>query len=200
MLKYLIPQIALADLPPMFGAAFTGAMVAGAYGVAHDQFTFAISPEYFTKLKFTQFRCADFGLGDRVFVSTIGFIAVSAVGFAATWFLARRLIPRQPRAHAYRQIRNGFMIAFAFGFVFGLFGYGYGLWRGPNADYSYWTPAIQVLGIKDDWSFVRVAYIHNGGYLGGLIGLIVALVVIRPNRRGSTAGSEITNADDKEQA
>jgi hypothetical protein len=39
---------------------------------------------------------------------------------------------------------------------------------------------ISQLEVTDTWSFVRVAYIHNAGYLGGLIGLILALVMLRP--------------------
>jgi len=73
MLKYLIPQIAWKDLPWMLAMAALGAVLAGAYGVVHDQVTYTISPEYFTKLKFAQFRYADWDLGQRVYVGTIGF-------------------------------------------------------------------------------------------------------------------------------
>jgi len=34
------------------------------------------------------------------------------------------------------------------------------------------------LGIDDLQSFVRVAYIHNASYIGGLCGLIVALIYL----------------------
>lgn len=186
MLKYLIPQIALADLRPMVVVAVAGALIAGAYGIVHDQVTYTISPEYFTKLKFKQFHYADFGLGDRIFVATIGFLATWWVGFIAAWFLARRLVPNQSRADALRQIRTGFLCVFAFGFGSALMAYGYGLWRGPDADYSWWMWAIQQYEIKDHWAFVRVAYIHNASYCGGLIGLIVALLMLRPNRREQT--------------
>lgn len=64
-----------------------------------------------------------------------------------------------------------------------MLGFGYGVWRGPNADYSSWAWAVNELDITDTWAFVRVAYIHNASYLGGVIGLVVALVTIRPNRR-----------------
>jgi hypothetical protein len=191
MLKYLIPRIAFADLPSLIRVSLIGGIIAGLYGVLHDQITFAISPEYFTKLKFEQFHYADFGLGDRVFVTTIGFLATWWVGFICAWFLARRLIPRQPRRHAYRQIRNGFACVIAFGLSFGIIGYAYGLLRGPDADYSAWTWAFREFKITDTWSFVRVAYIHNAGYLGGLIGLLVALVLIRPKRDQATE----TNSD-----
>jgi hypothetical protein len=182
MWKYIIPRIALGDVPRMLLAAIGGGIIAGIYGILHDQITYSISPEYFTKLKFNQFRHADFGLGDRVFVATIGFLATWWVGFIAAWFLARRLIPHQPRDCAYRKIRKGIMCIIAFALSFGIFGYGYGLWRGRDADYSSWTWAFREFEITDTWSFVRVAYIHNAGYLGGLIGFVVALVMIRPHR------------------
>lgn len=193
MLKYLVPRIALADLPSMVGVAFVGAIVAGGYGILHDQITYSISPEYFTKLKFEQFHYANCGFSDRVFVGIIGFLATWWVGLVGGWFLARRLIPGQPRSQAYRQIRNGFVCIFAFGLLFGLSGYAYGLWRGQDADYSSWRSTIQFLKITDTWSFVRVAYIHNAGYFGGLVGLVVALVAIRPDRKQSADPREPTN-------
>jgi hypothetical protein len=185
MLKYIIPRIALADLPSMTGVAVIGALVAGLYGILHDHVTYSISPEYFTKLKFVQFYYADFRLGDRVFVTTIGFLATWWVGFIIGWFLARRSIPGQPKAVAFRQIRNGSVCVFTFGVLAGLLGYAYGLWRGANADYSSWNWAFDELQITDRWAFVRVAYIHNASYFGGLIGLVVALATIRTSRTNS---------------
>lgn len=200
MLKYLTPQIALADLPAMIRVALIGGIVAGLYGVLHDQITYSISPEYFTKLKFPQFRYADLGLGDRVFASTIGFLATWWIGLIAAWLLARRLIPRQARHHAYRQIRHGIACILAFGLSFGVVGYMYGLWRGPHADYSSWTWVFHEFNITDTWSFVRVAYIHNAGYVGGFIGLVVALVLIRPNDDGSIGtNSDPANTDGEKQ-
>ena len=193
MLKYLIPRIALADLRCVIHVALIGGIIGGLYGVLHDQITYAISPEYFTNLKFEQFHYADLGFGDRVFVSMIGFLGTWWVGFIAAWFLARRLIPGQPRHYAHRQIRMGIACIIAFGLSFGIAGYGYGLWRGPDADYSSWTWAFREFKIVDTWSFVRVAYIHNAGYLGGLIGLVVALVTIRPGHAPSTESNHIPN-------
>ena len=50
----------------MLGYAVVGALIAGVYGVFHDQITYSISPEYFTRLKFLQFHYADFGFPARV--------------------------------------------------------------------------------------------------------------------------------------
>jgi hypothetical protein len=168
----------------MFGMAFFGALVAGFYGILHDHITYSIGPEYFTKLKFEQFHYADFGLGERVFVSCIGFLATWWVGFVIAWFLARRLIPKQPRRLAIQAILKSFAIVFASGLLAGFGGYFYGIFRGPDADYSAWLPFVQRFQITDTWAFARVAYIHNASYLGGLVGFIIALIAIRPKKLG----------------
>lgn len=198
MLKYVFPRIVWADVRRKIIVAIIGGLIAGLYGVVHDHVTYAISPEYFTNLKFQQFDYADFGFGNRIFVYTIGFLATWWVGFIAAFALAAHLIPKQAGEVANRQIRRGFICIFAFTFACGLGAFFYGLWRGPHADYSSWSSTCRYLGVRDHWSFVRVAYIHNAGYLGAAIGLIVALVLIRPNRIGAngelTVGTDQTHA------
>lgn len=179
MLKYLIPNIALSDLLPMFITGIIGAIIAGAYGIVHDHLTYSIGPEYFTQFKFYQFRYADLGFGDRVFVSCIGFLASWWVGLIIGWLLARRFIPNQPRVIAYQKIADSFGIVFLCGFASGLIGYVYGLWCGPAGDYSAWEEPLGQIGVSDVWRFVRVGYIHNASYLGGVIGLVLALVLVR---------------------
>jgi len=152
------------------------------YGTLHDQVTYTISPEYFTKLKFDQFHYADFGFPDRVFAAEIGFLATCWVGFFGAWFLARRLIPKQPRSRALRQISIGFATISACALLSASIGFGYGLWRGSGADYASWQSTLSYLDIENDWAFIRVAYIHNASYLGGLVGLVLALAFVRPLR------------------
>lgn len=180
MLNYLVPRISRSDFGAMLLVSILGALVAGVYGVLHDQITYSIGPEYFTNFKFEQFKYADFELGDRITVSCIGFLASWWVGFIFAWFLSRRLIPNQSRYTAYVKIMRGFGIVLGAGVLAGLAGYFYGIWRGPEADYTAWRPLVGRLQITDTWAFVRVAYIHNASYLGGLFGFIAAMVVVRP--------------------
>ena len=187
MLRYLIPRIALADLPSMFAFAGVGAIISSVYGMAHDHVTFSIGPEYFTKVKFEQFKYADFGLGDRFFVSTIGVLATWWVGFFVAWFLARRHIPNQSLKIARHKILAGVVIVFTCAVLAALTGYFYGVWCGPDTDYSIWFPLIQEFKITDTYSFVRVAYIHNASYAGGFIGFIIALIAIKPARQKAAA-------------
>ena len=52
-----------------------------------------------------------------------------------------------------------------------------GVLHGP--DYSEWAPLASLLQVSDVRSFVCVAYIHNAGYLGGLTGLVIALLILK---------------------
>ena len=180
-MNLLYPKIPLASLPVMFGYAVAGAVLAGLYGIVNDQVTYSISPEYFTRLKFAQFRYADFGLPARVFVAEIGFLATWWVGLVAGWFIARVSVPACSRPQAFRCCVRGFMIVFAFGIGAAIVGYISGLLHG--SDYSAWTNMASKLGIVDLPGFVRVAYIHNASYLGGLIGLVSAIIYVRKRKR-----------------
>jgi hypothetical protein len=179
MKALLYPKLRLDLLPAMFGYALLGALTAGFYGVLHDQITYSISPEYFTRLKFLQFHYADFGLPPRCLVAEIGFLATWWVGLIAGWFLARMVMPRCPSDKARANIFRGFGIVLSFGFAGALLAFLYGLLRGPDADYSNWHEFVAARGVVDLPNFVRVAYIHNASYLGGLLGLITALVHLR---------------------
>ena len=184
MLKYLIPKFSIRDLPILIGFTVLGALIAGTYGIVHDQVTYWIGPEYFTRFKFDQFNWARWTDNDRVFVATIGFLATWWVGAIVAWILTRRMLPNQRRDVAYRKIWLGFGIVFASVLLFGIGGYAYGLIRGPDADYSYWDGAFRLYGVTDHWPFIRVGYIHNAGYMGGLAGLILTYILIRPQKNG----------------
>ena len=143
----LYPTIRRALLPAIVRYAVRGAMLAGCYGVVHDQVTYSISPEYFTRLKFVQFHYADFGLPPRVFVAEIGFLATWWVGMIAGWFIARVTVPGYSRPEALRRCARGFLIVFASALVAALTGYVLGLLHG--SDYSAWEDLASSLGISE---------------------------------------------------
>lgn len=163
----------------MLGLAAIGALIAGVYGILHDQVTYSISPEYFKRMKFQQFHYADFGWPERVFVAEIGFLASWWVGLFAGWILARvaarHVGPRKMLALG----SCGFVwvIAFALATASGAFVYGW--FCHPSPDTSGLAALGFTLGVSDIPAFVRVAYIHNATYFGGLLGTIVAAIMIR---------------------
>ncbi|MEH2503559.1 hypothetical protein V1290_002370 [Bradyrhizobium sp. AZCC 1578] len=60
---------------------FLPAAVAAAalFGMIHDQISYSVSPEYYTKFKFIQFRVIDLHVPDR--------IRFAIVGFRASWWM-----------------------------------------------------------------------------------------------------------------
>ena len=177
-MKILYPRIAWRNLPLMLGLAAGGALLAGLYGAIHDEITYSLSEEYFTRLKFQQFRGADFGLHPRIFVAEIGFLATWWVGFAAAWFMARVSVPSRPTAAAIRLTLRGCIVMFLCTLTAGIIGCILGSIRAASGDFSAWRPLALSHGIEQIDRFVVVAYIHNAGYLGGLLGLILAIIYI----------------------
>jgi hypothetical protein len=177
---HIVPGISLADLPVLLISTLAGVLAAGCYGVMHDLITFSIGPEYFRNFKFQLFPFADFGWGELAFVSLIGFLGTWWVGLIGGWMLARRAISSCPKRNRYRRIGAGFLIVFAAAASAGILGCLYGLWRGPDADYSAWEPVLEQHHVTDAWPFICVAYIHNAGYIGALVGLVSAYFAVRP--------------------
>jgi hypothetical protein len=175
-MNLLVPIFPLRFLPAMLTYAGLGALLAGCYGALHDQVTYSISSEYFTRFKFVQFHYADFNLPRRLFVAEIGFLATWWVGAFVAWFLARVSVPAFPPALARRRILVGCAIVLAFAVGAALVGY---LLSYCEKDLAAWEDVRRGLRIKDLPAFVRVAYIHNASYLGGLTGLVVAVVWLR---------------------
>ncbi len=169
----LYPKVSPALLPRMLVCAAAGALIAGIYGIIHDQFTYSISDEYFTKLKFHQFSYANFGWRRRLFVGEVGFLATWWVGLIAGWFIGRIMVPGAGAAPIARRCAIAFAIMFAIAVIGTFSGYVLGLIHGP--DYSSWHWAEQQYGLTNLPAFVRVAYVHNSSYAGGFVGLVAAL-------------------------
>ena len=182
--RFLYPDFPLAELPRMAGLAVIGAGLAGVYGVVHDQLTYTISPEYFTRLKFDQFayaRPADDS--PRIFAGTIGFLATWWVGAMTAWILWRVSLFREKRIAPLREMAPAFGIVFLVSFVIALGGYAWGRWRrGTGYDES-WLDFTASLGVLDTPAFMTVAYIHNASYLGGVAGTVLSIVYLARARK-----------------
>ncbi|MGB0763409.1 MAG: hypothetical protein ACPGO0_05625, partial [Acidimicrobiales bacterium] len=99
----------------MLVVCVAGALIAGLYGIIHDQITYTISPEYFTKLKFYQFEYVDFGLPNRAFVLFIGFLATWWVGFISAWIITRIAFTFWRPEERYRRCTKYFSIVLVSG-------------------------------------------------------------------------------------
>jgi hypothetical protein len=190
-LTVLYPRVATRRLPAMLAIACSGAVMAAVYGAVHDQISYSISPEYFTKMKFQQFRWADAGWPPRVFASVVGVLATWWAGLFAGWFLARagldQLPPVQRRATAVR----AFALMLGVAVTFGILGALCGRVTSDNK-YADWEDWRERLALEDVAGFATVAWLHAAGYVGALVGLIAAIIYVRKQLKAMHASRTLT--------
>lgn len=158
---------------------FISAMLAGLYGIIHDQITFSISPEYFTKFKYVQFGfdSEDFG-GHRNTVALIGFLATWWTGIFIGVGLGLTALIYADHKTMLRVIRKAISLVFLVTIVTGLAGFFYGKLHLAKAGVNWWLPEYLV----DKNNFIIVGSIHNFSYLGGLFGLITGVIYLVVNK------------------
>jgi hypothetical protein len=180
------PEFAVRRLPAMVLIGAIGAGVGGLYGVLHDQISFAISPEYFTKMKFQQFHWADVGLPPRAFASVVGFLATWWAGMFAGWFMARAGLDQMPPVDRRRTLVRGFAIVLGCAALCGAGGaaIGYGASRGDLSEWDDWRERLSLVDVP---GFVIVAWLHAAGYVGALVGVITGVVYVRSCVKKSAA-------------
>lgn len=162
---------------------FLSIIVAGIYGILHDQVTYTISNEYYTKFKFYQFGLAD--VGNEALLPNPR-LAVAAVGFMATWWTGLIIgtvlgitamiypDPESMRRAALKAMILTVLIAIKIAFI----GFLYGLLYLANTGVT-WVPSHVI----DQKNFIIVGCIHNFSYLGGAIGLITSVVFLIKQRK-----------------
>ena len=155
---------------------FLAPFIGGIYGIVHDQLTYTLSPEYYTRFKFFQFGLAEGG-GEAILGSPR--LAVSAVGFMATWWMGLIIgIVLALVGLIHRNGRRMFMInlkasllTIAVALVIGIIGLLGGFLFLDGVPNGWYAPE----GLVDEKNFAAVGSMHNFSYLGGLVGLGVAI-------------------------
>jgi hypothetical protein len=145
-------------------------IMAGLYGSIHNQVTYTISNEYFTKFKYDLFGLYPewFG-GHRNTVAIIGFSASWWTGLITGTILGIiGLIFPHPKG-TYYGIRMSIFITVLVVLVFGFVGFIFGL-MAPASENDLANIPKNVLE-KEDFSLAGT--VHNFSYLGGFCGLII---------------------------
>lgn len=155
------------------------ALLAGVYGILHDQLTYSISHEYFTKFKYAQFgfEPAWFG-GDRPTVVVIGFLATWWVGaFIGTGLGLLGLLFSSAAAMRSALIR-AIGLVYCTAIVAGGAGFLYGKYYLVRTGVNWWLPA----DLLNKNAFITVGSIHNFSYAGGLLGLLIGALYLLKTR------------------
>ena len=182
-LNLLYPKLSVHGAGRLVTVALVGAVVGGLYGALHDQISYSISPEYFTKMKFHQFAYANFGWPERVFASEVGVLASWWVGMISGWILGRVGYDFVPAEDATKCVLKAFAILVGVAVISGVVGILLGVYQLSDngvADWQDWSDDLRLDHVRE---FAIVAYLHGASYLGAVLGLGAAVVYLVRCRR-----------------
>jgi hypothetical protein len=148
----------------------TTIIVASIYGVIHDQITYTISHEYYTKFKFIQFHLAQenlYGIHPRLTLILVGIRATWWMGLLIGLFFGLILLFFRNDLPVYRIYFRTISLTFAITILTGIFGYVNCIFTDIDTN-GWYIPET----LTDRKSFICVGSIHNNSYLGGIIGLL----------------------------
>jgi hypothetical protein len=164
-----------------FAIVLIGIIIAGVYGILHDQLTYTISEEYYTKFKFYQFGLCHTGTEailphPRLSVAVVGFLATWWMGVPVSIILGLVGLIHKDAKTMFRITLHAFALTIFIAFLTGLVGLIYGwfyLSKQPITSFEEWFIPNN---LKDFRKFISVGSMHNFSYLGGLTGLIAGVI------------------------
>lgn len=148
--------------------------VSGLYGILHNQISYTVSPEYFTKFKFRQFGLVDTPLPERVRASLVGLLASWWLGIPIGLLIGAAGFIHRGAGRMLRASLWSTLAAVVFTLLFGLGGLLYGYVQTASVDlaeYRGWFIPDDVVDLR---RFLCAGYMHNSSYLGGVLAIFVA--------------------------
>ena len=147
-------------------------ILASVYGIFHNQISYSISTEYFTKFKFKQFGFIEYGLDTPR-------MTVGIIGIWSTWWfgLLLGIINGmvgfiQPTAKImWKSVIGATIRTLGITIGIGIVGILVGNFIISNLDIDWNIPT----GITEQRSFLTAGTMHNFSYLGGIVGLIYGI-------------------------
>lgn len=151
---------------------FFSVLISGVFGIIHDQITYSISEEYYTRFKFIQFGLIDEGAAipanPRVCVAIVGFLATWWTGLFIGIIYGTILMLFKKVNLSYKIYFRAIAITLLTTLIISIAGYFYGRYFTIEAELQWYFPE----NLINKSSFIIVGSIHNASYLGGLVGLL----------------------------
>ncbi len=159
-------------------------IIVGIFGIIHEQISYTICKEYYTKFKFISLDVISWGLQGKIEMKE-GYeiilknprLGITLVGILITWEPSliigislglMGLIHRNGKEMIIATIKS-LLLIIAITSLMSFIGYLYG-------EFSLNQAWLFPVNITDNKNYISVSYIHNFSYLGGLIGLIIGVI------------------------
>ena len=149
-------------------------VVAGIYGIAHNQISYTVAPEYFTKFKFRQFGFVNSPLPERMRASMIGFLASWWMGIPIGLLVGAAGFIHRGHQRMLRISLWSLLVTVGFTLLFGLCGLLYGYLQTEHVDLAEYRGWFIPKDVTDLRRFLCAGYMHNSSYLGGMLAILVA--------------------------
>lgn len=157
------------------------AVVAGIYGMLHDQISYTFSEEYFTQFKFKQFGIPWAYEAPRLGASYVGALATWWMGILVYILLGLfGFMFHSPKQMA-SNLSKSFLVVIGVALLTGLAGLALGYYQVNNQTVSQYMQWVRP-GVSEPIQFIRVGFMHNASYLGGLTGLLSGIVYLVVNK------------------
>ncbi|WP_158240584.1 hypothetical protein [Telmatospirillum siberiense] len=149
---------------------------AGLFGAVHDQISYSVSSEYYSKFKFHQFNLLNAAVPERIRAAEVGILASWWMGIplgvltGAAGFIHRSAAQMRSALLLSLPVVVGFVLLVALG------GLAYGAIQTTHFDLGGHPRWFLPAGLEDPRAFLCVAYMHNAAYLGGALAIPVAWV------------------------
>jgi hypothetical protein len=153
------------------------AVIGGLYGILHDQLTYTISPEYYTKFKFYQFELTEAGSeaiipNPRTNVSIVGFLATWWMGLFIGIMLGMLGFIHTDSKQMFKVTMKAMLVTMGVALATGFIGLAYGKLYLAKTGVDWLFPKKLV----DKENFIAVGSMHNFSYLGGVAGLLAGSI------------------------
>lgn len=147
---------------------------AAVFGMLHDQISYTVSNEYYTKFKFIQFGLLDLQAPDRVSAAIVGFLASWWMGVPLGVLTGVAGFIQPDARQMFRALLWSLLVITAFTLLFALAGLAYGYSQTANLDLGNYARWYIPPDLEHPRNFICVGYMHNCAYLGGLLAIPVA--------------------------
>jgi hypothetical protein len=164
--------------------------LSGVYGSLHDQLSYTISPEYFTKYKFQQFSLTWAHDTPRLGAAVVGFIGTWWMGglVGLVLSLCGRCSPDFRTFIKHQIVALGIVLMVAI--FIGLAGLALGFMIADGDSIEHFSRWISP-GVEERVAFIRVGFLHSSSYLGGIVGLMGGVVFLMNKRSQSGANRDL---------
>jgi hypothetical protein len=151
-------------------------IAAGLFGALHDQISYTVSPEYFTKFKFVQFAWLGSTLPARVRAAEIGFLASWWMGIPLGLLTGLAGFIHADAARMRRALLLSLPVITGFTLLFALTGLILGFLKTAELDLADYPERFIPPDLDEPRRFICAGTMHNFAYLGGALSIPLAWI------------------------